>query len=124
MNAEALALSGLWVAIVSAVLAVASIGGMLATRRGSALRSQINAWWLIFPVVSISLWLAPIGLHLLCWLIALLAMRELAALCAPEGGSRMYFIGSCLVVPVLSDAGVLGRPVGRQIGRASCRERV
>ena len=88
-------------AVLYGLLAVASIGGVVGTRRGSALRAQINAWWLLFPVVSISLWLAPIGLHLLCWLIALLAMRELAALCAPEGGSRMYFIGSCLVVPVL-----------------------
>jgi phosphatidate cytidylyltransferase len=83
-------------AVLYGLLTIASIGGMLATRRGSALRSQINAWWLIFPVVSLSLWLAPLGPHLLCWLIALLALRELAALCTPDGARRKCFIGACL----------------------------
>ncbi|MFZ4288608.1 phosphatidate cytidylyltransferase [Variovorax sp. HJSM1_2] len=72
------------------VLVLASLGAAWATRRGSSLRAQINAWWLIFPVVSACLLLYPWGPALLMWLIAFLALRELAALHATP---RHYFWG-------------------------------
>lgn len=59
------------------VLAAASISVGLLTSRGSPLRKQVNAWWLLFPVVSVSLFLYPVGLVLLTLLIAVLAEREL-----------------------------------------------
>lgn len=49
----------------------------LASPAGS-LRDQVNAWWRIFPVVTISLLLYPLGPCLLAGLICLLAIRELA----------------------------------------------
>jgi phosphatidate cytidylyltransferase len=42
------------------------------------LRKQVFAWWTIFPVVSLNLFLYPLGPFLLVLLIALLAMRELS----------------------------------------------
>lgn len=49
----------------------------LATPTGS-LRAQVNAWWRIFPAVTVALMLYPIGPCLLSGLICLLAIRELA----------------------------------------------
>ncbi|WBS02719.1 phosphatidate cytidylyltransferase [Pseudoduganella sp. SL102] len=49
----------------------------LAAPTGS-LRNQVNAWWRIFPVVTIALLLYPLGPWLLAGLICLLAVRELA----------------------------------------------
>ena len=43
-----------------------------------SLRAQVNAWWRIFPVVTVALLLYPVGPWLLAGLICLLAMRELA----------------------------------------------
>lgn len=80
------------------VLAFASLGAALGTKRGSSLRAQINAWWRIFPVVSLSLLLYPWGPSLLMLLIASLALRELAALHAPP---RRYFGGVCVAVWLL-----------------------
>ncbi|MDB5850451.1 MAG: hypothetical protein JWP29_4203 [Rhodoferax sp.] len=82
-------------AVLYGLLAVASLGGMLATKSGNPLRAQINAWWLIFPVVSLSLVSFPMGPVLLVLLIALLAVRELAALCALPR-ERRRFVGWCL----------------------------
>ncbi|QBE64063.1 phosphatidate cytidylyltransferase [Pseudoduganella lutea] len=42
------------------------------------LRNQVNAWWRIFPIVTIALLLYPAGPWLLAGLICLLAVRELA----------------------------------------------
>jgi phosphatidate cytidylyltransferase len=42
------------------------------------LRAQVNAWWRIFPVVTVALLLYPLGPCLLAGLICLLAIRELA----------------------------------------------
>ncbi|WP_338768085.1 phosphatidate cytidylyltransferase [Massilia sp. METH4] len=43
-----------------------------------SLRSQVNAWWRIFPIVTLALLLYPFGLWALAGLICLLAIRELA----------------------------------------------
>ncbi|APW39411.1 hypothetical protein RD110_21135 [Rhodoferax koreense] len=75
-------------AVLYALLALASAGSMLSTAPGHPLRAQVNAWWLIFPVVSASLLLAPHGPPLLLLLIAWLAWRELAGLCPPAQRSR------------------------------------
>lgn len=72
------------------VLALASLGAAWGTRRGSSLRAQINAWWRIFPVVSVAMLLYPWGPALLMLLIAFLALRELAAL---HAAPRRYFWG-------------------------------
>jgi iron complex outermembrane receptor protein len=42
------------------------------------LRAQVNAWWRIFPIVTVALLLYPVGPWLLAGLICLLAVRELA----------------------------------------------
>ena len=62
-----------------ALLAAASLGVGMRSKRGSQLRSQVNAWWYIFPIVCLGLFLYPFGLSLLPLLIALLAIRELSA---------------------------------------------
>ena len=59
------------------VLAIASMGVGLFTPHGSQLRKQVNAWWFLFPVVSLSLLWYPVGPILLTLLIAVLAEREL-----------------------------------------------
>lgn len=62
------------------LLAVASLGvsvGMR-SRPASQLRLQVNAWWMIFPTVSVSLMFYPAGPALLVLGIGVLAARELA----------------------------------------------
>lgn len=63
-------------------LGAASLGVTLRTRSrpGSQLRMQINSWWLLFPAVSVSLLLYPLGPALLAGAIGCLALRELAPL--------------------------------------------
>lgn len=60
------------------LLTVASFGVGLCTTPDSQLRKQVNAWWLIFPVVSLSLLLYPAGPLLMALVIVVLAVRELA----------------------------------------------
>ena len=62
------------------LLALASLGVTVGTRArpGSRLRLQVNAWWLIFPVVSLSLMFYPAGPALLVLGIGVQAARELA----------------------------------------------
>jgi len=84
--------------VLYAVLALASLGAAWGTRRGSSLRAQINAWWRIFPVFSVSLLAFPWGPPLLTLLIASLALRELAAL---HAAPRRYFWGVGIVVWLL-----------------------
>ncbi|MDB5893750.1 MAG: hypothetical protein JWQ88_1281 [Rhodoferax sp.] len=81
------------------LLALASLGSALATATGSPLRAQINAWWLIFPLVSLSLVMVPHGPLLLLLLIAWLAWRELVNLCTAE--DRRRFSLGCVVVTAL-----------------------
>lgn len=85
-------------AVLYGLLAVASLGAALATAAGHSLRAQINAWWLIFPVASVSLLLAPFGPPLLLLFIAWLAWRELAALRARV--DRPRFTLACVTVGV------------------------
>lgn len=80
------------------LLALASAGVGLSPARHSALSLQINAWWRIFPVVSLCLLLYPWGPGLLCLLIAGLAMRELGT---HYPGQAQLFYGACAMVLVL-----------------------
>jgi phosphatidate cytidylyltransferase len=80
------------------VLAIASVGVGLSSARQSALRLQINAWWRIFPVVSVSLLLYPWGPGVLFLLIAGLAMRELGM---HYLGPAQSFYAACALVLVL-----------------------
>lgn len=80
------------------LLALASAGVGLSPARQSALSQQINAWWRIFPVVSLCLLLYPWGLGLLSLLIAGLAMRELGM---HYPGWAPFFYGTCVVVLLL-----------------------
>ena len=68
------------------LLGVASFSVQLKTNKGreSQLRYQVNAWWLIFPVVTVSLFFYPLGPIFLTLLIGSLAIRELS----------MHFVGN------------------------------
>lgn len=63
------------------LLGLTSLGVRWCTRdqASSQLRLQVDAWWWIFPVVSVALALYPLGLPLLALLIGVLAVRELRA---------------------------------------------
>ncbi|MFZ6658090.1 phosphatidate cytidylyltransferase [Undibacterium sp. TJN19] len=64
--------------VLYAVLAVASFAVSQRSSPDSQLRKQVNAWWFIFPVVSLSLLLYPVGPLLMALLIGALAVRELS----------------------------------------------
>ncbi|AMP14540.1 phosphatidate cytidylyltransferase [Collimonas pratensis] len=85
------------------MLAMASLGAAFKTRAvaHSQLRLQINAWWLIFPLVSLSLLLYPAGPALLALLICILALRELTQ---HYRGSRRLFLFRCTVTLALAAA--------------------
>jgi phosphatidate cytidylyltransferase len=92
-----------------ALLACASFGVGLRCRRDSQLRNQVNAWWYIFPVVCLGLFLYPFGLLLLPLLIALLAIRELST---HFSGRPWRFAAACIALlallalpPLLAGAG-------------------
>ena len=80
------------------MLAIASTGVGLYTPPGTPLRQQVNAWWRIFPILSISLFFYPLGLVLLTVLISLLAQRELAL---HYIGSRWKLHVPCLLLVIL-----------------------
>lgn len=84
------------------LLGITSAGVTLKTRHRphSQLRQQVNAWWRILPVVSLSLWLLPLGSLLLALLIGALALRELAAHAAPSARLFQCRAGLMLVVQV------------------------
>ena len=65
-------------------MASLSVGWTLRARPQSQLRLQVNSWWLIFPVLTLSLLLHPAGTVLLVLTIGVLALRELM----PFGGPR------------------------------------
>lgn len=62
-----------------ALLATASLSVKFATRNAAPgmLSDQINAWWRIFPLVSLALLTYPFGIPVLAALICLLAAAEL-----------------------------------------------
>lgn len=70
-------------------MASLGVGLSLRARPQSQLRLQVNAWWWIFPVVTVSLLLHPAGAPLLALAIAALALRELAPF-AGEGRARRF----------------------------------
>lgn len=74
------------------LLAFASVGVIRHSSPESQLRKQVNAWWLIFPVVSLSLFLYPLGPRLMALLIIVLAVRELSLHYA---GPRWRFFLPC-----------------------------
>lgn len=80
------------------LLAFASVGVGRHSAPQSQLRKQVNAWWFIFPVVSLSLFLYPVGPLLMALLIVVLAVRELSL---HYTGSRWRFLLSCLALVLL-----------------------
>jgi phosphatidate cytidylyltransferase len=97
-------------AVLYGLLAVASVGGAVCAAPGSSLRAQINAWWRIFPLVSLSMLLVPLGPMLLCVVISLLALRELAPLAAPDAARRRHTIGAGVGVLLLQSLLSLREP--------------
>jgi phosphatidate cytidylyltransferase len=79
------------------LLALTSLSVRLAARRttSSMLSRQVNAWWRIFPVVSLALLTYPLGLLLLAYLVCLLAVCELAPL---DQGSQAVIWSGCLAI--------------------------
>ncbi|MES2161613.1 MAG: phosphatidate cytidylyltransferase [Pseudomonadota bacterium] len=73
-------------------MASLGVGVKLRARPHSQLRAQVNAWWWIFPVVTVSLLLHPLGATLLAVLIGLLALRELAPF-----GARGFVLPAAVV---------------------------
>ncbi len=63
------------------LLAATSLSVKVAARGAAPgmLSHQVNAWWRIFPVVTLALLTYPLGLQALAWLVCLLAVRELEA---------------------------------------------
>lgn len=94
--------------VLYAVLAMASLGVSIGTRAnpGSQLRLQVNAWWLIFPVVSVCLVFYPAGPLALIVLIGALAIRELA----PLHARPRRFVPACGAVLAATMAIALARP--------------
>jgi len=96
------------------VPAMAALYGLLAATslsvkvaaRGAApgmLSHQVNAWWRIFPVVSLALLTYPTGLHVLAYLIVLLAVLELEPY--HPGGRNRFRLGAAAIVVVTAVAG-------------------
>lgn len=63
------------------LLGMASVGVALATksRPASTLRLQVFSWWRIFPVITLSLFLYPLGPVILVFGIGILALQELTS---------------------------------------------
>lgn len=88
------------------ILAVASTGVSLWTTPPSQLRQQVNSWWLLFPIVSLSLLWYRVGPILLTLLIAGLAERELALhYAAPRWRFRLLCVVLMLVLAGLALVG-------------------
>lgn len=85
------------------MLAMASLSAALKAKalEHSQLRLQINAWWLIFPLVSLSLLLYPLGPGLLALLICILALRELMQHCPTP---RQPLLLRCTITLALASA--------------------
>lgn len=81
------AMAGLYV-----MLAVASLTVKLRASPGGQLRKQVNSWWYLFPVVSVSLLFSQNGPFLLTLVIFILAARELSLHCT---GTRWHFVAPC-----------------------------
>ena len=60
-------------------ISTAAVRASTRSRPDSMLRQQVQAWWLIFPVLTAGLWVYPMGSTGLVWLICALAARELSS---------------------------------------------
>ena len=78
-------------------MASLSVGWTLRARPQSQLRLQVNSWWLIFPVLTLSLLLHPAGTVLLVLTIGVLALRELM----PFGGPRFGALAAIVLAAVV-----------------------
>ncbi|MEV4781731.1 phosphatidate cytidylyltransferase [Burkholderia sp. LMU1-1-1.1] len=78
-------------------MASLSVGWTLRARPQSQLRLQVNSWWLIFPVLTVSLLLHPAGTVLLVLAIGVLALRELT----PFGGPRFASLAAIVLAAVI-----------------------
>ena len=78
-------------------MATLSVGWRLRARPRSQLRLQVNSWWLIFPVLTVSLLLHPAGTVLLVLVIGVLALRELT----PFGGPRFASLAALVLAAVI-----------------------
>jgi phosphatidate cytidylyltransferase len=78
-------------------MASLSVGWTLRARPQSQLRLQVNSWWLIFPVLTLSLLLHPAGSVLLVLVIGVLALRELM----PFGGPRFASLAAIVQAAVI-----------------------
>jgi phosphatidate cytidylyltransferase len=78
-------------------MASLSVGWTLRARPQSQLRLQVNSWWMIFPVLTLSLLLHPAGTVLLVLAIGVLAMRELM----PFGGPRFASLAAIVLAAVI-----------------------
>jgi phosphatidate cytidylyltransferase len=89
---------GIAMALLYSLLAAASLSVKLASRGAppSMLSNQVNAWWRIFPIVSIVLLTYPLGPAMLAYLVFLLAVLELAP--HYPGPQRQVWFGSMVVV--------------------------
>lgn len=73
-------------------ISTAAVRAFTRSRPDSMLRQQVQAWWLIFPVLTAGLWVYPMGSTGLVWLICALAARELSS---HWPGPRAPFFGLC-----------------------------
>ncbi|KQV87864.1 hypothetical protein ASD15_27835 [Massilia sp. Root351] len=79
-------------------MASLGVGLSLRARPQSQLRLQVNAWWWIFPVVTVSLLLHPAGAPMLALLIGALALRELAPFAVPGNAVKAVFAWSAAII--------------------------
>lgn len=88
---------GIAMSVLYALLAVTSLSVKLArgARTPTTLSHQVNAWWRIFPVVSLSLLTYPFGLLALAGLVYVLAAFELDAY---HDGRRDHFWRAIAVI--------------------------
>lgn len=79
------------------LLGLTSLSVRLATGAtpGGMLRAQVNAWWRIFPFITLALLLYPLGPALLACLVWVLAIAELASY---HTASRQRFWAASLVI--------------------------
>lgn len=80
------------------LLAATSLSVKLATGNAppGMLSHQVNAWWRIFPIVSLALLTYPMGPAALACLVFVLAMLELAA--HHEGPRTHFWAGASIIV--------------------------
>lgn len=81
-----------------ALLATASLSVRFATRKAAPgmLSAQINAWWRIFPIVTLALLAYPFGIPILAGLICLLTLNELRPYWQHQNARRLILSLGCV----------------------------